>query len=60
MVDFQSPKPLFRNVYRLVDKQTKEPAAGELDIFSVIDSHQTSMYEIEALQKRTSIKDQYE
>lgn len=60
MVDFSSPRPLFRNVYRLVDKQTKEPCEADPDIFSVIDSHQTSLYDIEPCQRRTTIKSQYD
>ena len=38
MSDLQSPKPLFRNVYRLVDRVSKEAPETDVDIFDVLDA----------------------
>lgn len=47
---------LFRNVYRLVDKRTGQ----HKDVFEALDTFNTSRFEIEALNPRVSIKEQYE
>ncbi len=46
---------LYRNVYRLIDKKTGQPK----DVFEALDTFNTSRYEIEAINPRISIKDQY-
>ena len=60
MVDLQSPKPLFRNVYRLVDKHNKFGNEHDVDIFDVLDAQQQGHFNVEPITSRKSIRDRYE
>ena len=55
-----SPRPLFRNVYKLVDRKTQAPVEEQLDIFDVLDSQQQSLYDVQAVSSRQSIRDRYD